>query len=110
MRGGEYKCRIFEKINLKLRDRQLKTIMYLFRLLYQNLMVTSNQKSIIDVYTIKKKESKYNTENIYQIKRGNKEKRLSKTNPKQQNGRKIIHIENSLCKWIKCFNQKTYSG
>ena len=109
MRGGEYKCRIFEKINLKLRIFNLKqSCIYLD--FYQNLMVTSNRKSIIDVYTIKKKESKYNTENIYQIKRGNKEKRLSKTNPKQQNGGKIIHIENSLCKWIKCFNQKTYSG
>ena len=37
---------------LKLRDQQLKTIIYLYRyryrLLYINLTVTTNQKSIID--------------------------------------------------------------
>ena len=30
---------------------------------------------------------------------------------KQQNGNKSIYINSYLkCKWIKCFNQKTYSG
>ena len=32
--------------------------MYTYRLLYQNLMVTTNQKSTIDTYTKKKKKSK----------------------------------------------------
>ena len=54
MRGGEYKCRIFE-MHLKLRDQQLKTIMYTYRLLYQNLMVTTNENSIIDINTKKEK-------------------------------------------------------
>ena len=55
MRGGEYMCRIFE-IHLKLRDQQIKTTVYIYRLLYQNLMVTTNEKSIIDIHTKKKKE------------------------------------------------------
>ena len=54
MRGGEYKCRIFE-MHLKLRDQQLKTIMYTYRLLYQNLMLTTNENSIIDINTKKEK-------------------------------------------------------
>ena len=58
MRGGEYKCRVF-KMHLKLRDWQLKTILYIYRLLYKNYMVTTNQKSSIDIHTKKKKESKH---------------------------------------------------
>lgn len=37
-------------------------------------MVTSNQKSIIDVYTVKQKESKYNTEIFIKSKEGTKKK------------------------------------
>ena len=48
MRGGEYKCRVF-KMHLKLRDQQLKTIMHLYRWLYKNLMLTTNQKPVIDI-------------------------------------------------------------
>ena len=29
---------------------------------------------------------------------------LKQIQSNEQNGGKIIHIENSLCKWIKCFN------
>ena len=47
--------RILE-MHLKLRDQQLKTIMYSYRILYQNLMVTTNQKSTIDIHTQKKKK------------------------------------------------------
>ena len=54
MRRGECKCKILE-MHLKLRDQQLKTILYIYRLLYQNLMVTTNQKSTIDTHTQKKK-------------------------------------------------------
>ena len=87
VRRGEYKCRILEMC-LKLRDQQFKTIIYLYRLLYQNLMVTTNQKSIIDIHTKKKKESKHNTKDSHQIirrenKRGKEEKRPTKTNTKQ---------------------------
>ena len=42
--GGEDKCRILER-HLKLSDQHLKTISHVYRLLYQNLMVTANQKS-----------------------------------------------------------------
>ena len=59
--GGEYKCRLF-KMHLKLRDQQLKTMLYIYRLLHQNLMVTTNQKSIIDIYT-QKNENGIQTEN-----------------------------------------------
>ena len=47
VRRGGYKCRILE-MHLQLRDQQLKTISYIYRLLYQNLRVTANQKSTID--------------------------------------------------------------
>ena len=68
MRGGEYKCRVF-KMHLKLRDQQLKTIMHLYRWLYKNLMLTTNQKPVIDIRTKKKKESRYNTKDSHQIMR-----------------------------------------
>ena len=58
--GGGYKCRIFE-MHLKLRDQELKTILFIYRLLYQNLMVTTHQKSIVDIHTKKKKELKSST-------------------------------------------------
>ena len=53
VRGGEYKCRILE-MHLKLSEQLLKTILYIYRLLYQNLMVMANQKSTIDTHTKKK--------------------------------------------------------
>ena len=50
---GEYKCRILE-IHLKLKDQWLRTILFIHRLLYQNLMVTAHWKSTR--YTHKKEE------------------------------------------------------
>ena len=47
MRRGGYKCRTPE-MNLQLREQQLKTISYTYRLLYQNFRITANQKSTID--------------------------------------------------------------
>ena len=41
MRRGEYECMILE-MHLKLKDQQLRIIFYIYRLLYQNLMVTAN--------------------------------------------------------------------
>ena len=35
-------------MNLQLREQQLKTISYTYRLLYQNFRITANQKCIID--------------------------------------------------------------
>ena len=63
MRRGEYKCTIWE-MHLKLKDQQLKAILFIYRLLYQNLMVTTNQESTVDTHTQKKKESKHNTINL----------------------------------------------
>ena len=51
-------------------------------MLYKNLMVTANQKPIIDTYTKKKKECKYNIKDSHQIikeenqRRGKKKKDL----------------------------------
>ena len=41
VRRGEHKCSIFE-MDFKLKDQQLKTILFVYRLVYQNLMVISN--------------------------------------------------------------------
>ena len=54
-----------EQIYLKLRDEQLKTITHI--LLYKNLIVTTNQKSIIDRSTRKKNKSKHNSKYINSI-------------------------------------------
>ena len=88
VRIGEYKCRKLE-MHLKLKDQQLKTILFIYRLLYQNLMITANQKSVIDTHThTHKHKSNPNTTLKIVIKsqgkkRGGEEKRLPKTNPKQ---------------------------
>ena len=42
------------------RDQQLKTTLYIYRLLYQNLMGTANQKITIDTHTKKKKQPQNN--------------------------------------------------
>ena len=51
-------------------------------------MITTNQKTIIDIHPKKKKESKHNTKDSHQIrkeenKRGKEENRPINTNPKQ---------------------------
>ena len=56
--GVEYKCRA-TKMHLKLRDQQLKIIIYMYiKLLYKNFMVIINQKSIIDTHTKRKRNTK----------------------------------------------------
>ena len=87
MRRGGYKCRTLE-MHLQLSDQQLKTISYVYRLLYQNFQVTAKQKSTIDTHTNKKNQLKYNTKDSHQPRRGEnmrirEEKRATKTNPKQ---------------------------
>ena len=76
MRRGEDKCRILE-MHLKCKDQQLKTTLFIYRPLYQNLMVTTNWKSTIDTHTKKKKESKRNTKVSHQITR-EKQKRTGR--------------------------------
>ena len=46
-------------------------LVYIYRLLYQNLMVNANQKSTLDIYIYiyKKKQSKHNTKDSHHITR-----------------------------------------
>ena len=74
-------------MDLQLKDQQLrKTILYIYRerLLYQNIRITENQK----IYTSKKNQLKYNTNDGHQTtrrenKKSREEKRATKTNLKQ---------------------------
>ena len=75
-------------MHLQLRNQQLKTILCIYRLLYQNFRITVNQKSTSDTQTNKKNQLKYNTKESHPTTRGvnkkrRKEKRATKTNPKQ---------------------------
>ena len=75
-------------MHLPLRDQQLKTILYIYSLPYQNLMVTANQKPATDTHMKKKKQSIHNSKDGHQItneenKRRRVEKRPTKINPKQ---------------------------
>ena len=75
-------------MNLKLRDKQFKTITFTERMLHKNLMVLKNKIYNIDIdththththtHSKKEKESKHNIKDSYQItreenKRGKKE-------------------------------------
>ena len=90
MRGGEYKCRVV-KMHLKLRDKQhlknhinIEIDIDIDILLYINLMVTTNQKSVIDT-NIKKNRNPNMTLKIViksQEKRTKEEKNTFKNNPK----------------------------
>ena len=85
------------EMHLELKDQQLKAILFIYRLLYKNLMITWNQKSvglakefiqifrqtqmntlanpIQQIYTqVKKKELRHNTKLSHQITRGLKRK------------------------------------
>ena len=85
VRRGGYRCRTLE-MNLQLRDQQLKTISYTYRLLYQNFRITANQKSTIDT------QRKINSNTTLKIvikpqeertREEGKKKIATKTNPKQ---------------------------
>ena len=91
VRRGEHKCRIL-KMHLKLKEQELKTILFIYRLLFQNLTITANQKS-----TIHKQEKgiQHNTNVSHQItrKQQRKIKELGKQiQNNQQNGNKDILI------------------
>ena len=71
---------------------------YIYRLLYLNFRVTSNQNSTMDTQTDKKNQLRYNTTESHQTIRGEnkrrrKEKRATKPKPKQL---------------IKCQEEHTY--
>lgn len=55
---------------LAIKRSQPKTILYIYRFLYQNFRVTANQRSIIDTQTNKKNQLKYNTKDSHQTRRG----------------------------------------
>uniref|UniRef100_A0A8D1VY65 L1 transposable element dsRBD-like domain-containing protein n=1 Tax=Sus scrofa TaxID=9823 RepID=A0A8D1VY65_PIG len=86
LRRGGCKYRTLE-MHLQLSDQQLKTISYIYRLLYQNFRTSANQKSTIYTQTNKKNQLKYNSKDSHQTTRGEnkrrEEKRATKPNPKQ---------------------------
>ena len=53
-------------MHLKLRDQELKTILYIYRLLYQNFMGTAHRTSTTDTDTKKKKQSRHKKEKVIQ--------------------------------------------
>ena len=69
VRKGGYKCRTLE-VHLQLRDQQLKTILYIYRLLYQNFEVTANIKSTKNTHTNMKNQLKYNAKHSHKATRG----------------------------------------
>ena len=68
---GEDKYRILQ-MHLKLRDQQSETILHTYRWLYQNIMGTTNQITIIDTHIKKTMEAKHNTKDGQQITKDNK--------------------------------------
>ena len=78
MRGGGYECRT-QEMHLQLKDQQLKTTLYIYRLIYQNFMVTANQNSTVDTHRKKKKQPKHNTKDNYQT-TNHKRREEKKTN------------------------------
>ena len=74
-------------MHLNLKDQQLKTIMSLYRLLYKNLSVTTNQKSVIDMHTKRKRNPNITLKIVIKSpreenKRRKGRKRSTKINPK----------------------------
>ena len=53
LRRGGYKCRISE-VQLKLKEQQLKTMLFIYGPLYQIFMVTANWKSTINTHKTKR--------------------------------------------------------
>ena len=71
-------------MHLQLREQQLKTILYLYRLLYLNIRATAKQKCTIDTHTNKKNLLKYNIKDSPQTTRGEiKRRRQEKEQQKQ---------------------------
>ena len=84
MRRVGYKCRTLE-MHLQLRDQQLKTISYTYRLLHQKFRITANQKSTIDMQTNKKNQLNYSTKDSHQTRsRENKRRREEKKSNKNK--------------------------
>ena len=87
MRRGEQKCRRLD-MYMKLSDQQLKTILFIYRLLHQNLKATTNQKFTTDTCTKMKTQSNHNTDTSHQVTREQRRKgrkRTYKTESKTKN-------------------------
>ena len=65
-------------MHLKLRGQELKTILYIYRLLHHNLSVTANEESMVHKQK-NDKESKHNTKVSHQIIRQQMRKKRKKT-------------------------------
>ena len=78
MRRGEQKCRRLD-MYMKLSDQQLKTILFIYRLLHQNLKATTNQKFTTDTCTKMKTQSNHNTDTSHQVTREQRRKGRKKT-------------------------------
>ena len=61
------------------KDQQLKTTLYVYRLLYQNLLGIANPQTTIDTPTKKKKDPQYCTKDSHQTTRERKRKGRKKT-------------------------------
>ena len=67
-------------MHLKLRDQQLKTIIYMYiKLLYKNFMVIINQKSVIDTHTKRKRNSNITLKIVIKSQDNETEKEKEKT-------------------------------
>ena len=75
-------------MHLKLRAQELKAILYTYRLLHQNPMVTTRQKSTVDIHTKKKKESKTTLKIL--IKSQEKRTEEGKNKVLQKNSKQLI--------------------
>ena len=65
--------------SFEIKDQQLKAILFIYRLLFQNLMVTANNLWCINKETKNDKESKHNTKVSHQIIRPQMRKKRKKT-------------------------------
>ena len=70
-------------MHLQLREQQLKTISYTYRLLYQNFRITANQKSTIDT------QRKINSNTTLKIVIKPEEERTRKEGRKKEQQKKI---------------------
>ena len=99
-------------MHLKLRDQQLKTIQYIYRLLQQNLAGTANQKSTTDICTKRKKESQHNTKDSHQITREPKRKGRRKVYKNKPPNNQLMQLScsfnNAIKKWAKNLNGQFY--
>ena len=90
--------------------------MYVYRLHYQNLMVTTKQKSKINMYTKEKKYSKYNNKEVINLqKKRKKRKEKKKTYKSKSKATSRMAIRKLIdsyvkCERIKCSFQKIYPG